>query len=146
MKTNKIAVFDPQLRLVAIASGISQLAKLMRVGTGELLRASKGERICCKGYYIRYIPQHLMIDVDDIGVDELTEFDLGECNEDRLIYTTRNQKSTGIILESEFVKLRESKYRHYTYNKNKKKRVEGEKQTRKRKKKGGYFKESQDPW
>lgn len=144
MATRKIAVFDPQLKLIAVSSGISQLAKLMGVGTGEISRAIRGERVCCKGFYIRYIPKDIMIDVDDIGNDELLEFDLEQCGVDRLIYATRTQKKTGILLESEFVKIRGSKYKHYSFtNKVKPRKVRKPKPP---KKKYHKYKESNDPW
>jgi len=143
MTAKKIAIFDPQLKLVAVASGVSQLAKLMDVGTGEISRAIRGERVCCKGFYIRYIPKDIVIDVDDIGNDELLEFDK-ECNVDRYIYATRSQKKTGILLESEFEKIKDSKYKHYTFtNKVKPRKVRKPKPP---KKKYHKYKESNDPW
>jgi len=111
----KIAIFDSQLKLVAVACGISQLTKLMKKDSGSIIRALRGERVACGKFYPRYIPDDTIIEMDDLGKLDLLDFDLNWLKEDRLIYATRNQKRSGIILESEFLKIRDSKYKHYTY-------------------------------
>lgn len=124
MEQRKIAVFDSKLKLVAISSGIGKLAKIMGVGTGDILRAIRGDRICCNGSYFRYIPEDTIIDMDEIGKVDLIDFDLDWCGEDRLIYTTGLQKRNAIIRESEFAKIRDSRYKRYNFN-NLKKRKNG---------------------
>ncbi len=121
METKRVAIFDSQRKLVAIAASVKRLANMMGVSTGTVLRAVKGERIACKGFYIRYIEDDVEMEVEDIGKASLLKFDLDINETDRLIYTTRNQKKSEVILESEFVKIESSKYKRYNYNKNKKK-------------------------
>ena len=117
----KIAIFSPQYKLVAISSCISSLAKLIGTDTGSLLRAIKGERVTCNGFYPRFIPDDTIIDVDDLGVVNLLEFDLEILGEDRFVYTTRKQRRSEIIKESEFIKIRNNRYKRYTFNNSKKK-------------------------
>lgn len=119
----RIAVFSPQLKLVAISNGISSLAKLMGTDTGSLLRAIKGERVTCNGLYPRFVPDDLIMDIDDFGFD-LIKFDLEVLQDDRFIYTTRNQKRTEIIRESEFSKIRDNRRKRYTFNNTKSKKNE----------------------
>ena len=117
----RIAVSSPQLKLVAISNGISSLAKLMGTDTGSLLRAIKGERVTCNGFYPRFVPDDIIMDIDDFGLD-LIEFDLEVLQDDRFIYTTRNQKRTEIIKESEFSKIRDNRRKRYTFNNTKSKK------------------------
>ena len=117
----RIAVFSPQLKLGAISNGISSLAKLMGTDTGSLLRAIKGERVTVNGFYPRFVPDDLIMDIDDFGLD-LIEFDLDVLQDDRFIYTTRNQKRTEIIKESEFSKIRDNRRKRYTFNNTKSKK------------------------
>ena len=95
---------------------------MMGVSTGTVLRAVKGERIACKGFYIRYIEDDVEMEVEDIGKASLLKFDLDINETDRLIYTTRNQKRTEIIRESEFSKIRDNRRKRYTFNNTKSKK------------------------
>ena len=61
------------------------------------------------------------MDIDDFGLD-LIEFDLEVLQDDRFIYTTRNQKRTEIIKESEFSKIRDNRRKRYTFNNTKSKK------------------------
>ncbi len=117
----KIALFDSQLKLIAIVNGISQLSKMISKDTGSILRAITGERIACGNYYPRFIPDDTIIDMDDLGALDLIEFDNENGNGDRLIYVNRNMKRSGIIKESDYEAIRDSKYKLYKYsNKGKK--------------------------
>ncbi len=105
----KVAVFDSQFKLISVVSGISQLAKMMSWDSGSILRAIKGERLSCNSFYLRFVPDDMIIDMDEIGIVDLIEFDLDWLKEDRYVYATRNQKRSDIILESEMRIKRERK-------------------------------------
>lgn len=119
MKTAKIAVFDANFRLAAIFNSPTQLRNIMGVGITELQRSFSGERITCNGYYVRRIPKDIILDVDDLGAEIMLDFD-EQCGVDMRIYATSRQKRSEILLESEFRKIMNSRYKKYNY-KNKKK-------------------------
>jgi len=119
MERGKIAVFDGNYRLAAIVKSSTQLKNMLGVGMTELQRTLAGERITCNGYYLRYIPKSIILDVDDLGTDIMLDFD-EQCGVDMRIYATSRQRRSEILLESEFRKIKDSRYKRYNY-KNKKK-------------------------
>lgn len=105
--------------LAAIVKSTTQLKNMLGVGMSDVQRALTGERITCNGYYIRNIPKEIILDVDDLGVDNVLDFD-AQCGVDMRIYATSKQRRSEILLESEFMEIKDSKYKRYNY-KNKKK-------------------------
>ena len=119
MEQRKIAVFDGNFRLAAIVKSPTQLRNMMGVGMSEIQRTLSGERITCNGYYLRYIPKDIILDVDDLGAEIMLDFD-EQCGLDMRIYATSKQKRSEILLESEFMKIKDSRYKRYNYKNRKK--------------------------
>ena len=121
MGREKIAVFDANFRLVAIVCNKTQLIKLMGVSPTEIYQTLDAVRITCKKYYLRYIPEDTILDVDDLGEDLLIDFDQ-QCGLDMRVYVTRSQDKRGIILESDLVKFYDNMGKRYAYGKRKQKK------------------------
>lgn len=119
MATRSIAVFDGNFRLAAIVKGTTQLKNMLGVGMTDIQRTLSGDRITCNGYYLRYIPKDIILDVDDLGHEIMFDLDI-QCGVDMRIYATSKQKRSEIILESEFLKIKDSRYKRYNYKNRKK--------------------------
>lgn len=100
-----IVAFDASYTLVAIFKSISEAATLTGAIRQSLIKAAYGDIISVNKRYWRVVPPDFQIEPDDIGQLTLFEFDTA-IGEDRRIYTTRKMLKKSVMLESEYIALR----------------------------------------
>lgn len=103
-----IVAFDASYMLVAIFRSISEASKLTGALRQSLIKAAYGEIISVNGRYWRVVPQDFQIEPDDIGKLTLFEFDAA-IGEDRKIYCTKNMTKKSVMLESDYLTLKQIK-------------------------------------
>lgn len=101
-----VAAFDPSYVLVAIFKSISEAAALTGAVRQSLIKAAYGDIISVNGRYWRAVPPDFQIEPDDIGNLTLFEFDAAVGGEDRKIYATKKMLKSSVMLESEYLKLK----------------------------------------
>lgn len=100
-----IAAFDSSYILTAIFRSISEAAALTGALRQSLIKAAYGDIISVNGRYWRAVPLDFEIEPDDIGKLTLFEFDTF-IGEDRKIYATRKMLKNSVMLESEYLILK----------------------------------------
>jgi len=104
----QIVAFDATYKLVAIFRSISEAATITGTLRQSLIKAAYGDIISVNKRYWRAVPPDFQIDPDDIGVLTIFEFD-NEIGEDRKIYSTRKMIKTSVMLESEYLSLKNNR-------------------------------------
>lgn len=102
-----IVAFDPTYKLVAIFKSISEAAALTGAVRQSLIKAAYGDIISVSGRYWRAVPPDFQIEPEDIGKLTLFEFDEA-VGEDRKIYATRKMLKNSVMLESEYLILKQN--------------------------------------
>ena len=100
-----VAVFNSRYVLTAIFGSIKELSKATGVVRQSIIKAVYGDTISVKGYYLRAIPNEIVLDMDDIGTLNMFAFDKAAGNPDRKIYGgSKMRKRLDIIMESQHKK------------------------------------------
>lgn len=105
-KTDKsptpVAVFNSRYLLTAIFGSIKEVSKFTGVVRQSIIKAVYGDTITVKDYYLRAIPNDVVLDLDDIGKLTMIEFDKEAGTPDRKVYKkARMKKRLDIIMESQ---------------------------------------------
>jgi hypothetical protein len=88
---DRVAVFSPGKKLIAVFSSKTLLAKFMDVSTPSVTYACNGTTVACKGFYLRSLDKTDIELPDDFGTLTLERFD--ELNgERRLTYPDRGMR------------------------------------------------------
>lgn len=101
-----IVAFDSSYKLVAIFRSISEAATLTGAVRQSLIKAAYGDIISVNGRYWRAVPADFEIEPDDINKLTLFEFDEA-IGEDRKIYATKKMQKNSVMLESEYLILKQ---------------------------------------
>lgn len=100
-----VAIFNSRYLLTGIFGSIKEVSKITGVVRQSIIKAVYGDTISVKGYYLRAIPNNVILDIDDIGKLTMFDFDKEAGNPDRKIYKgTRMKKRLDIIMESQHKK------------------------------------------
>ncbi len=110
-KTSKeptsVAIFNSKYLLIGIFGSIKEVSKITGVVRQSIIKAVYGDTISVNGYYLRAIPNDIILDIDDIGKLNMISFDKAVGNPDRKIYQKGKMKSRlNIIMESQHEKYR----------------------------------------
>lgn len=101
-----LAAFDSSYTLTAVFRSVSEAAYLTGALRQSLIKAAYGDIISVNGRYWRVVPPDFMIEPDDIGNLSLFEFDEA-VGEDRKIYGSKKMNKGSVILESEYLNLKQ---------------------------------------
>lgn len=104
-KPTTIVAFDSSYVLVAIFRSISEAAALTGTIRQSLIKAAYGDIISVNKRYWRVVPPDFQIEPDDVGKLTLFEFD-DAIGEDRKIYSTKKMLKSSVMLESEYLTLK----------------------------------------
>lgn len=106
-KPTTLVAFDASYTLVAIFKSISEAAALTGTVRQSLIKAAYGDIISVNKRYWRVVPSDFQIEPDDIGKLTLFEFDAA-VGEDRKIYSTRKMLKNSVMLESEYLAIKQT--------------------------------------
>lgn len=88
---DRVAVFSPGKKLIAVFSSKTLLAKFLGVSTPSVLYACNGTTVACNGWYLRPLGSAVLELPGDLGTLTLERFD--ELNgEKRLTYPDRGMR------------------------------------------------------
>ncbi len=104
-----VLAFDSTFVLVAIFNSQYMASKMTNTEIQQIIQVCDGKGIAAHGFYWRAADTaELLFDCDDIGKLTLFQYDR-ECGCDRKVYRTRKMKKSDIVLESEYMKQKQSK-------------------------------------
>lgn len=105
-KPTTLVAFDSSYVLVALFRSISEAAALTGTVRQSLIKAAYGDIISVNKRYWRVVPPDFMIEPEDVGKLTLFEFD-STIGEDRRIYSTKKMLKSSVMLESEYLALKQ---------------------------------------
>lgn len=91
--SKKILVFNPEKRLIIIGKSTQSIARALNLRPQSISFAATGKMISTGGYYFRYIPEAIEIEISDIGELNLLDFDQ-LCGIERKVFKTRKMRKT----------------------------------------------------
>lgn len=94
-KPNRILVFNPLKRLIAIFQSSLAAAKAFDINPTSIHYASTGVCMSCHNLYFRHLQDDIEVTFEDLGTLRLEDYDK-LCGVKRKYYTTKRMDRTGI--------------------------------------------------
>lgn len=82
-----VLIFSKRKILVSIVSSVNEAAKLLKLRPGNISKVCNGSLISLGTYYFRYIDDEVEVDLSDIGILQLGDYDK-LCGVERVVYAT----------------------------------------------------------
>lgn len=91
---NRILVFNPTKRLVAICHSSFAASRMFKVSVQRISWACNGKQISTAGFYFRELKDDIEVTFDDFGVLSVCEYDK-LCGVERVVFKTNRMTNKG---------------------------------------------------
>ena len=96
----RLVAFNASMTLSAIFQSMVHVRNMSGKSHHTVMYAASGEQITALGYYWRFVPENVIVDLDDLGKLHMLDFDR-ECGINRLVHKTSKWKYNDLVMESE---------------------------------------------
>lgn len=108
---NKILVFNPLKRLVAICQSGYAAARLFKVSPQRVNAACHGLQISAAGLYFRELQNDIEVTFDDLGTLDVREYD-DLCGVQRKVFKTKDMSKKGMKYNTKKKRLQQEAQQH----------------------------------